>query len=515
MAALPQDMDDLLIELEVFNLQMRANLTQAGFEDFDALVGQDEKYAYNVCQVVRKMTGQPAAAVQVPVSTQVKLSKLVTLATYRYITRRDQLYDNVDEALMDHVFDWMEQQVQAPEDTIEKYSDGIDIRRWFESIEQYLGIKCGVKSKVPLLYVVKAVADFPDNEDEALNDTTDLDLDVARRGRLDGRFYTADNKAVWLLLKSKCHGTNMWSTISRFDRTSDGREAYKALRNQLMGRDIQSHIQSVANKTLQTLRYDGKSRNFAFTKYVSRFRQAAEDLGPDDQMSPRRMVKLFLDGFQVPSLQFLKHIIMSKPEYSDNFENCVIFISEALLEAGIEKTVNNSRTVAAVDSNLGRNSNGKRNRDGGNGGGGGRGGGGNGGTNRNKRQKKQRSGGKQKPSGADSYDPNNPTQWLKPEVFKALPEDVKKKIQDAHAAKREAKEKGKGKREARSIESSREVTAVETTVPAPAASPTQASSLRPMPAGISAVKQTVRWQKEVPEGWSIACVNGTYKLVKD
>ena len=226
-ADLPQDMDGLFIEeLEIFNMGMRTNLLQAGFEDFEALVGQDEKYAYNVCQVVRKMAGQPVNETQVPVSTQVNLSKLVTLATYRYITRRDQAYDNVDIALMNHVSDWIEQQVQDPEDTIPKYSDGVDIRRWFESIDQYLGSKCGVKSKVPLLYVVKAEDDL-DEDDDTLDDTTDLDMDVARRGRLDGRYYTADNKAVWLLLKSKCHGTNMWSTISRFDRRSDGRQAYK------------------------------------------------------------------------------------------------------------------------------------------------------------------------------------------------------------------------------------------------------------------------------------------------
>src|SRR5210317_1034012 len=103
------EMDDLFIEeLDIFNMGMRNNLLQAGFEGFEALVGQDEKYAYNVCQVVRKMTGQPAAAVQVPVSTQINLSKLVTLATYRYITRRDQAYDNVNISLMDHVFDWIQ-----------------------------------------------------------------------------------------------------------------------------------------------------------------------------------------------------------------------------------------------------------------------------------------------------------------------------------------------------------------------------------------------------------------------
>jgi len=474
---------------------MRANIIQAGFEDFDSLVGQDGKYAHNVCQMVRKTQGQPANQTQVPVSTEVQLSKLVTLATYRYITRRDQEYDNVNLALMDHVSDWMEQQAEAPEDNIEKYSNGIDIRRWFEAIDQYLGVKCGVKSKVPLLYVVKAVEDFPAEEDDVLEDTTDLDVDVARRGRLDGRFYTADNKAVWLFLKSKCHATNMWTTISRFDKASDGREAYKALRNQLLGRDVQSHIQSVANKTLQTLRYDGKSRNFPFTTYCSRFRGAAEDLGPEDQMSQRRMVKLFLDGFQVPNLQYLKQIIRSKPEYSDNFENCVTFISEALLEAGIEKTVNNTRTVAAVGVNADGNSNRKRDRKG---------------DSNDRKNKKQRSGNRKKPEGADNYDPNNPTQWLKPEVFKALPEDVKKKVQEAHAARR--LEKGKKKREAKAIE---QVAPTAATATAEAAAPVPAAALRPMPEGISAVKQTLRWQKEVPDGYSIVTVNGIPKIVKD
>ena len=331
--ALPVDMDDLLIELDVTNAGMRQNLIRAGFDDFDTLVGKDDKYAYNVCRMVRKMTGagQNAARAQVPVSTQTTLTKLVDLATYRYITRRDQDYDNVDLELLDHVFDWIEQQIKDPEDSIIKYAENIDVRRWLESIEQFLGVKCGVKSKVPLLYIVKAAEEFDDDEDETLDEAIDLDIDVARRGRLDGRFYRADNKAVWLLLKSKCHGTTIWSTISKHEKTNDGRKAFKALTNQLMGRDVQSHLQSLAQQTLQTLRYDGKSKNWSWVKTVARLRTASDDLGPDDQMSETRKVKVLLDAFQVPSLLHIKEIIRSNPEYANNFENCVTFISETLL----------------------------------------------------------------------------------------------------------------------------------------------------------------------------------------
>jgi hypothetical protein len=497
MAALPQDMDDLLLELDVLNMGMRANLIQAGYDTFDALVGQDEKYAHSVCQVVRKMQGQPADQTQVPVSVEIRLSKMVILATYRYITRRAQNYDNVTTQLLDHVFDWTVQKVQSPEESIEKYSEGIDIRRWFESIEQYLAVKRGVRSNVPLLYVVKALVILPADEDNTLGEQTDLAQDVARKGRLDGRFYTADNQEVWLLLKSKCHGTAMWSTISRYERISDGRNAYLALRTQLMGRDVQSHIQTVANKTLQALRYDGKSRNFSFTKFVSRFRQAAEDLGPDDQMSQRRMVKLLLEGFQVPSLQHIKDIIRTNPFYSENFENCVTYISETLLTAGVEKTTNNTRTVAAVGTTTTqKNSNGKREKSGQSG----------------SKKKKQRGGGREKPAGADTYDPNDPTRWLKPEVFKALPEETKKKIQDAHAAKRQ--EKGKKKREAKAVETS----VVEVAEEPPAAAP--ARTLQPMPEGATAVRRNVHWapqqdNNKVPDGYSIQWINGQPKLVKN
>jgi len=204
-------------------------------------------------------------------------------------------------------------------------------------------------------------------------------------------------------------------------------------------------------------------------------------------MSQRRMVKLFLDGFQVPSLQYLHQIIRTNPDYSENFENCVTYISETLLATGIEKTVNNSRTVAAVDTERDTNPNGKRHRGRGNG----RGGNG---------RKKQRTGKRDRPDGADRYDPRNPTQWLKPEVFKALPEETKKKIQQAHAAKRDAN--NKRKREAKEVETSRLTSAAERTNLAPAAathpSPSGAEPapiLRPMSAGNSAVKHSVHCRR--------------------
>ena len=59
-----------------------------------------------------------------------------------------------------------------------------------------------------------------------------------------------------------------------------------------------------------------------------------------------------------------------------------------------------------------------------------------------------------------------------------------------------------------------EVSTVVTAAPSPAAAPTPASSLHPMPEGTSAVKQTLSWQKEGPEGCSIVFVKGNPKLVK-
>jgi hypothetical protein len=62
--------------------------------------------------------------------------------------------------------------------------------------------------------------------------------DLTQRGRHDGIFWAADNNSVWRLLELKCRGTDAWNTISGYERTRDGAQAYKALFNLYLGEDV-------------------------------------------------------------------------------------------------------------------------------------------------------------------------------------------------------------------------------------------------------------------------------------
>ena len=50
---------------------------------------------------------------------------------------------------------------------------------------------------MPIAYVIR------EEEERLPSETTDNDIDLATRGRLDGEFWVADNRAVWEFLHDK------------------------------------------------------------------------------------------------------------------------------------------------------------------------------------------------------------------------------------------------------------------------------------------------------------------------
>ena len=70
---------------------------------------------------------------------------------------------------------------------------------------------------------------------------------------------------------------------------------------------------------MDNARFDGRSRNFTFTKFLSKLRQAFQDLGPDDQMSEQRKVTKFMQAFQVPGFEHLDASVTGDANRSRNF----------------------------------------------------------------------------------------------------------------------------------------------------------------------------------------------------
>ena len=204
--------------LDVQNVTMRARIIRSGFRTLDALARQlkPKEWVKEVCNAIRRQAGQPATK-EVTMELQANLVKLVQWCLYSYMTQRQLLPAQATQNNIDDVSSWLELlPEEVPDSTVEKYKDSGNSRHWIESIRTYFSVKKGA-AQMPLLYVLRKQAAVPANDPGFGN--PDFSTELATRGRHDGHYYRADNRAVWLFLKLKCHGTTAWNTILQFQRT--------------------------------------------------------------------------------------------------------------------------------------------------------------------------------------------------------------------------------------------------------------------------------------------------------
>ena len=189
-----------------------------------------------------------------------------------------------------------------------------DWQRNFDILDNWLHESRGTVSKLPLSYVVR------EDEDRVVpvNIVNVNDFDDAARGAagiaapqhgvLHSYYFPEDNKSVYALLdKAFALNTEAHTHIKRFRRRKDGRSAYQALKDQMLGTDAITNLAAQAEATLQRLTYSGESRRFNFDRYVeisTRQHSILEDLeekgckGMDD----RTKVRLFVEGIKYEPL---------------------------------------------------------------------------------------------------------------------------------------------------------------------------------------------------------------------
>ena len=342
----PANMDELMEQtLGITRVHTRTLLIESGFSTLQALRFKDLAWVQSICSNVRKCSRNTALDRFISMEHQRYLESLVLWVNYFWQTRRestDYALPNLD--VMEHIRQWVDDREKDPTDTISKFADMKDRRRWLESITTYMQMLCGKRSNMPLAYILRDPAAAP-GPAPALDDTIDLASDHLQHARMNGTFYASDRKVVFQHLKKWCHGSSAWSAIEQFDATNNGREAWLLLKRQYMGANVQRNLMAKAEQTLQTIRYDGQSRHFTFDKFVDLMRRAHNDLGPQDQMSEARKVRKLLDAFQVSGMQAIKLVVTNDNHLSTNFEACVTYIADNLPDT---KKASNPRNVAAV-----------------------------------------------------------------------------------------------------------------------------------------------------------------------
>ena len=261
--------------LGVVNQTLRYNIVSNGFRDPAQLVTKNKDFVHNLCQNIRKNAGGQAASRSITAELEEMLEGTVWWIKYRYQTDRNQ---SLIEATVDQVTAimlWRQELVDRgdPDPTdVPKYTDRTQVREWFEAIHAFLEQKCGM-SGFPIFHVVREDGNTP--AVDAGFGLPSFDADLQQRGRVGrGHFWRADNSYLFSFLGTKCHGTTAWNSISGFAAARDGRRAFWTLMNLFLGPNVKQLLMSRAETFLENARFDGRSRNFTFTEFVSRFRQA-------------------------------------------------------------------------------------------------------------------------------------------------------------------------------------------------------------------------------------------------
>ena len=197
---------------------------------------------------------------------------------------------------------------------------------------------------VPLLYVIRITAALPANDPGFGLPTFDVELHD--RGRHDGINWPSSNKVVWTMVRHVCHGTEAWHHVKRFESRHNGRGAFLALVQTHMGADIQYNLKHSAEMTLQTLRFDGRSRNFTFDNFTGRFKDALNELD-ELNMSEETKVMKFRAAFQVKEFVHLHRMIASIPTLSSSLDNTIAFVGEQLRSAKQQNTSHQSRNLSS------------------------------------------------------------------------------------------------------------------------------------------------------------------------
>ncbi|CAJ1938617.1 unnamed protein product, partial [Cylindrotheca closterium] len=146
-----------------------------------------------------------------------------------------------------------------------------------ESLEQWLKRNRG-KGGTLLTYVIREHQNPDDNPTADPGFLMPSMEDEAIRWSLHREDqFVANNKAVWNMLYSVCHGTNAWPVRKGYKTTENGRQAYLDLVVHYQGEGQLNKRRDSAYRILNRTHYKGK-KNFIFEKFAARVLGAFEDL---------------------------------------------------------------------------------------------------------------------------------------------------------------------------------------------------------------------------------------------
>ena len=358
-------LDYLQNTLAVGNATLRENIVEEGFrDDWNLIVQRTPEWVKNACSSIKKSGGVRATR-HITADLQERLLAFVYWARLMYMLQIPMEYGQATVPILTAVYKWFTIRKKTEPTEPKVYSVNLNPRDWFESIENYLACTYGT-ADVPILYLVSTNGVVDPANVPPFTVDTDINAMLAQRGRHGGNFYASDSAVLWSLLHKICHGTKAFNCIEHLQASENGVRAYTILRGQYLGADVLKLMRVEADKTLKTIRFDGRSSRFPYDVFTSKLIGAIRDMGPEDQPSETRKVEIFLNAFQVPGLTHLQSTISANPRLNNSLDNTITFCKDqlAMLKtkhgsplarqlASTETQAPTEAQVAAVDSKKG------------------------------------------------------------------------------------------------------------------------------------------------------------------
>jgi hypothetical protein len=340
----------------------RDALNQQGIQAFDDFLTLTEKDISDICANIRKPGGTipnplhnaaapvaniPAVIPNPGINIGYVYEKRLKMLRYYLVLRleRVQRVIGVNTATLARLitcYRLKEIEDEAEEIDLPIKLTRVDkVRDILENRDNYLLQQRGA-SGLPLAYVVRPEAALP-NVDPGYGQPSVIEEMIAR-GPHAGPYYQLDNKAVWQVIRHVTHEGPGWSWVQGYQRTSDGRQAYLALKAHYLGESYSSRIRAAADSTIDNAYYDGKSRAFTFEKYCEILKAAFTDIeATGEAVSETRKVRVLLHGICDKRLETAISQVMATAELRDTFDTALNFIARF---ADDMKSLDNSRKVS-------------------------------------------------------------------------------------------------------------------------------------------------------------------------
>lgn len=286
---------------------------------------------------------------------------------------------------------------------------------------------------VPLAYVVRDTVALPAaNDDPGFGQPSYIE-EMVRRAPHGTPQYETDNALVWNVIRHVTHGGPAWNWVSRFARTSNGRDAYIALKTHYLGSAYQLRIRALADSRIETAYYDGQNRNFTFENYCALLNKSFADIESTGEIvSETRKIRCFLNGLADTRLETAKSQVLATPELHATFDGAINFVAQYLDQRrSLSTNTGNNKRTRAISEVKGRGTGDGR------GGRAGRGGG----RNNDKRNRVNDSGGRGRGRGGRNSSGNNTGRvnthipW---DQWRNLTDEQKQAMRNARAALRGA-----------------------------------------------------------------------------